>query len=73
MQTVSKPQSGSCTVRKALSCQGISVPVGGSYKTFGQFERVAYRWRSVSSDNDTFEVRINGMWQKANSIDFEFE
>lgn len=70
---LSPPSTGFCTVRKDLSSKGISIPVGKGYKSFGQFEKVAYRWRSVGTDNDTFEVRVNGMWQEANSIDFEFE
>jgi hypothetical protein len=65
--------TGTCSLRKDLSCQGISVPVGRGYKSFGQFQKVAYRWRSVHRADDTFEIRVNGMWQEANSIDFEFE
>lgn len=52
-------------VRQDLLDEGTAVPVGKNYYTSA--EPLAYRWKG-----EEFEVYLNGKWQCAESIDFEF-
>lgn len=54
-----------CTIRKDILEQGLAVPVGDEY--YGEKEPLEYKWFK-----DVFKVRLNGKWQMAMSIDFEF-
>jgi hypothetical protein len=57
-------------VREDILEQNLSVPVGEGY--YGLPEALAYRWKDADTDEEQFQVYLNGQWQDAQSIDFEF-
>ena len=46
------------------------VPVGDEF--YGSNEPLAYRWKDEGLDTEQFQVHLNGEWQDAESIDFDF-
>ena len=54
------------TVRKDLQDDEMGVPVGDTY--YGKKDPLEYKW-----DGDTFMVKLDGKWQEAESVDWEFE
>jgi hypothetical protein len=57
-------------IRQDLLEEELSVPVGDGH--YGSKEPVAYRWKNLGQDNEQFQVHLNGEWQDAESIDFDF-
>jgi len=55
-------------VRQDLLDEETAVPVGKDY--YASAEPLAYRW--TGEDGETFQVHLNGKWQYAESIDFDF-
>ena len=55
-----------CKIRKDLLEKELSIPVGESF--VGTKERFEYRW----VDDEQFQIFYEGIWQDAESIDFEF-
>lgn len=58
-----------CILRRDLASQGLSVPIGESIM-WGRDDKLEYRW--VGVEKDVFQVRFEGRWLYANSIDFDF-
>lgn len=56
-------------LRKDLLEKSIAVPIGKNYYTSSK--PLPYRY--VGKDAMDFEVYLNGSWQEAESIDFEFD
>lgn len=65
--TVDKIEYNSTQVRLDILKNKESVPVGDGY--YGEEQRLPYRW--VNNDED-FQVYLDGKWQEAQSIDFQF-
>jgi hypothetical protein len=57
-------------IRQDLLEQELAVPVGDGH--YSSKESVAYRWLNLGQDNEQFQVHVNGEWQDAESIDFDF-
>lgn len=55
-------------VRQDLINERFGVPVGGG--TYFDKKPVPYRW---INDTEKFQVFLDGAWEDAESIDFEFE
>lgn len=64
-----------CTIRKDLLEQGLSVSIGNNF--VNTEDVFGYRWVNAEGqedkDGDVFQVRYLGMWQEAQSIDFDFK
>jgi hypothetical protein len=60
-------------IRKDLIEKGLGVPVGDAYYYYDASPLPA-RWINEysDSDNEQFQVFLNGQWLEANSIDFEW-
>lgn len=56
-----------CVVRQSILDKGQSVPVGKDY--YGEPDSLEYRW---TLDDEVFQVLHEGMWQNAESSDFDF-
>lgn len=56
-----------CVVRQSILDKGQSVPVGKDY--YGEPDSLEYRW---VNDDEYFQVLHEGIWQNAESIDWEF-
>jgi len=56
-------------IRKDLQEQELKVPVGDIY--FGGTGKLECRWFNEDEDDERFQVKINGIWLDAYSIDFE--
>ena len=65
LQLVNNPKK--CTIRRDLLQAGLSVPVGGGRYT-SQKRNFEYRWVG----DDKFQIKHNGKWVSASSIDFDF-
>jgi len=63
--------AGFCIVRPDLVAKNLRVPIGGGYPLNATNEKrpILYRW--LNGDED-FQVFVNGEWQEAQSVDFEF-
>lgn len=58
-----------CKIRKDLVEQGYLVPVGETYvEQIDEMQLFEYRW-----DKDQFQIKTDGKFQNAESIDFEFD
>lgn len=57
-----------CAVRQSILDKGQSVPVGKDF--YGEPDSLEYRWMGI--DDDEFEVLHEGVWQNAESADWEF-
>lgn len=57
-----------CTIREDLQKDCLSIPVGN--EMIEGNENYAYRW--INSE-DEFQIKLNGKWLEACSIDFDFE
>ena len=57
-----------CKIRRDLVKDKISVPIGSFYVSSDkEFE---YKWEG--EDEDEFYILLDGIWQEAESIDFDF-
>lgn len=54
-----------CRIRKDLLEQNLKIPVGDKY--IAEDREYSYRWLK-----DQFQIYLNGKFQDASSIDFEF-
>lgn len=54
-----------CEVRK-----GLDVPYGDQGKFLQEGRRYQYKW--VGDDEDVFKILVDGIWEEAYSIDFDF-
>jgi hypothetical protein len=61
-----------CTYRKDLN--GICLPYGENKYTNpkNKRQRWKYRWINEEKENEQFQIFINGKWENAYSIDFDF-
>ena len=57
-------------IRQDLLDREQAVPVGDGY--YSSKESIAYRWKDLGLDTEQFQVHLNGEWQDAESIDFDF-
>jgi hypothetical protein len=57
-------------VRPDLIEQELSVPVGEEH--YGSPEPLPYRWKDMDTDDEQFQIYLNGKWQDAESIDWDF-
>jgi hypothetical protein len=48
------------------------VSVGGARVHEDKLRNVPYRWRDELTIDEQFQILLNGEWQDAQSIDFEF-
>jgi hypothetical protein len=57
-------------VRPDLIERELSVPVGEKF--YGSPEPLPYRWKDIDTDDEQFQIYLNGEWQDAESIDWNF-
>jgi len=60
----------SAKIREDILEDKLSVPVGETF--YGLPAALAYRWLNQDEENEQFQVFLNGQWQDAESIDFDF-
>lgn len=57
-----------CTLRRDLFESGLGAPVGNDNEFIIDDKRYKYRWLG-----DQFQVKFEGIWENAYSIDFDFD
>jgi hypothetical protein len=59
-----------CQIRKDL--EDMCIPVGDTYvQQLDETQFFEYRWLNEGTDTEQFQVKVDGIFQDAQSIDFE--
>jgi hypothetical protein len=61
--------TNTCRIRKDLLDGDMGVPVGNDYIR----EDIEYEYQWIGKDEEEFQIKLNGKWQDAQSIDFDFD
>lgn len=62
----------SCKIRKDLIDQKLKPAIGGRYD-YPNITNFTYRWKAIHLHCEQFQILMGGVWNDADSIDFEFK
>lgn len=62
-----------CTQRKDLIGKGVYIPIGINLNVlFKETDKILYRWLEDSIGDEMFQIKHNGIWHDAHTMDFDF-